>query len=100
VRIPIIYSRKEDKERITLLLEDLEKLKRNITDFINSNEMQTVLLRSYLSDELLKEIPTLSQLINNSQIGVYLEFDKLTSSLVEVQSGNMTIRLDDMLTIM
>ncbi|MBD2242964.1 hypothetical protein [Nostoc sp. FACHB-888] len=93
-------SRKEDKERITLLLEDLEKLKRNITDFINSNEMQTVLLRSYLSDELLKEIPTLSQLINNSQIGVSLEFDKLTSSLVEVQSGNMTIRLDDMLTIM
>jgi hypothetical protein len=85
---------------ITNAEEDLEKLKRNITDFINSNEMQTVLLRSYLSDELLKEIPTLSQLINNSQIGVSLEFDKLTSSLVEVQSGNMTIRLDDMLTIM
>ncbi|MEH1770316.1 protein kinase domain-containing protein [Nostoc sp.] len=92
-------SRKEDKERITLLLEDLEKLKRNITDFINIDEVQTVLLRSYLSDESLEKIPTLSELINNSPIGVSLEFDKLTSSLVEVQSGNMTIRLDDMLTL-
>ncbi|MEH2328165.1 protein kinase domain-containing protein [Nostoc sp.] len=89
----------EDKLRITSLLKDIEKLKHNITDFINSNDIQPVLLRSYVSDESLEEIPTLSKLINNSQIGVSLEFDKLTSSLVEVQSGNMTMRLDDMLTL-
>ncbi|AVH73742.1 protein kinase domain-containing protein [Nostoc sp. 'Lobaria pulmonaria (5183) cyanobiont'] len=89
----------EDKLRITSLLKDIEKLKQNITDFINTNDIQPVLLRSYVSDESLEEIPTLSKLINNSQIGVSLEFDKLTSSLVEVQSGNMTMRLDDMLTL-
>ncbi|MDZ8257728.1 protein kinase domain-containing protein [Nostoc sp. ChiQUE01b] len=94
------YNRKGNKQRINLLLEDIEKLKHNITDFLNSHDGEIVLLRSYPSDEVLEEIPTLSKLINNSQIGVSLEFDKLTSSLVEVQSGNSTKRLDEMLTIM
>ena len=53
-------------------------------------------LGSYPSDELLERIKPLFKSRGNS---VPLEFDRLTSLLVEVQSNDRKIRLNQMLLI-
>lgn len=90
---------KFDRYRIISLLGDLEILKGKIANFINDKNTNHVALRSYPDDKLLDELPKLSDLIgDSSQIKVPLQFDKLTSSLVEVDSGGARLRLAEMLS--
>ncbi|MCC5663053.1 protein kinase [Nostoc sp. CHAB 5784] len=95
------YYRSLENERrygINLLLHDLDNLKGKITNFINDDNTKPVTLRSYPDETFINEISKLSTLIGDSeQKKVDLQFDRLTSLLVQVHSGGVKLRLDQML---